>query len=274
MPRYKVTLEYEGTRYDGWQVQKERRTIQGALLKAAWNVFGSQEVEFYGAGRTDAGVHAVMQVAHLDVATTLAPEMMRRKLNDELPSDINLLAIEPADPNFHARHDAIARSYVYQIARRRSAFGKPFVWWVRDSLSLNAMQQVAALLTSFHDFRSFTDDSPGQKSTLVELQRLEVFEEEDLLLVYIRGSHFLWKMVRRIVGVMVEAGRGKLSPAQVEEWLHTHSREPARLTAPPSGLFLERIWYPGEAIQDDPLLLLRLPQTPYYFNPPASKSDR
>ena len=124
MSRFKVYLEYEGTRYSGWQIQKNARTVQGEILRACHDIFKVAEIEFYGSGRTDAGVHALIQVAHLDVQTMLAPEVIRMKLNDELPADINILEVEKAPATFHARHDAVGRSYLYQISRRRTAFGK------------------------------------------------------------------------------------------------------------------------------------------------------
>src|SRR4029453_8556498 len=107
---------------------------------------------------------------------------------------------------FHARHSARSRAYVYQIARRRTAFAKPFVWWIRDPLDVAAMQAAAALFTGFQDFQSFTDDDPDEKSTTVQIERVEVTEDGALLLVRIAGSHFLWKMVRRFVGVLVGVG--------------------------------------------------------------------
>src|SRR3972149_6579145 len=121
MGRFKLILEYEGTRYSGWQGQKNARTVQGDLMNAIGVVTETKQFELYGSGRTDAGVHALRQVAHLDIKTMLAPEILRRKLNDELPADINILEIGKAAPSFHARHDAVARSYLYQISRRRTA---------------------------------------------------------------------------------------------------------------------------------------------------------
>jgi tRNA pseudouridine38-40 synthase len=173
-------------------------------------------------------------------------EQLRRRINDELPADINVLAVTAAPPRFHARHDAVARSYIYQIARRRTAFAKPFVWWVKDDLRLDAMRDVAAAYVGFHDFRAFTDDDPSQKSTQVQLDALDLFEDEDLLVVHTEGSHFLWKMVRRLVGVLVEVGRGGMSPGDAVRLLGEPSPQVARLTAPASGLFLERVFYTGE----------------------------
>jgi tRNA pseudouridine38-40 synthase len=246
MPRFKLTIEYNGTRYSGWQIQKNARTVQGELVRAAREVTGRDKLEVYGSGRTDAGVHALAQIAHLDVATTLPPATLRQRLNDELPADINVLRIELASHRFHARHDATARSYVYHIARRRTAFAKPYVWWVRDRLDLAAMRRCAQLLTGFSDFASFTDDDPEEKSTTVAVSVVEVRDEGDLVVVRIVGSHFLWKMVRRMVGVLVAAGRGELAADEVTRLLAERSGIPAQLTAPASGLFLESVAYGDE----------------------------
>jgi tRNA pseudouridine38-40 synthase len=244
MPRYKLTLEYDGTRYAGWQVQKNARTVQGELLQTAFEIFGTQQLELYGAGRTDAGVHARGQVAHLDVpATRLTPEQIVMRFNDLLPHDINVLLAEKAHPRFHARHDARSRAYVYQISKRRDAFGKKFWWWVRDPLNVDAMRRAAQPLVGFHDFRSFGETDTAEQSTLVELTRLEIVEEKDRIYIHLTGSHFLWKMVRRIVGVLVEVGRGRMKPEQVEAFLETPSKEPAKHTAPPAGLYLDRVEY-------------------------------
>src|SRR5688572_17903408 len=125
MPRFKLTIEYSGTRYSGWQIQKNARTVQGEIDRAVREATEERDVATYGSGRTDAGVHAMAQVAHLDVHTTLPPETLRRRINDALPSDINILRVDKVRHSFHARHDAIARSYLYQISRRRTAFAKP-----------------------------------------------------------------------------------------------------------------------------------------------------
>lgn len=250
--RFKLTIEYAGTRYSGWQIQQNARTVQGELDRAVREVTGIERFEIYGSGRTDAGVHALAQVAHLDVESNLPAETLRRRLNEALPADIHVLRIEPVRHRFHARHDAVGRSYLYLIARRRTAFAKPFVWWVKEGLDAAAMAHVAATFVGFHDFRAFSDDDPAEKSTEVHLESLSLHEDEDLLLVHIEGSHFLWKMVRRLVGVMVEVGRGKLRVEDARALLAGDSTLPARLTAPASGLFLERVYYPGDA-RDQPV---------------------
>ena len=246
MPRFKLTLEYAGTRYSGWQKQKNARTVQGDLEHALAESVGSDDFECQGSGRTDAGVHALMQVAHLDARVSMPLETLRRRVNDALPPEINLLAIANAHHRFHARHAAVARSYLYQIARRRTAFAKPYVWWIKEPLDLACMKDAAERFAGMHDFRSFSDDDPEDKSTAVLIDEVAVGEDGDLVLVRVAGSHFLWKMVRRMVGVLAEVGRGGLPITDVGRFLREPSATPARLTAPSSGLFLERVFYEGD----------------------------
>jgi tRNA pseudouridine38-40 synthase len=246
MARFKVFIEYAGTKYSGWQIQKNARTIQGELTRVIAEVTAQNHFELYGSGRTDAGVHALEQVAHLDIITSIPPETLRRRVNDALPSDIHLLKVELAQRKFHARHDAVSRSYLYQISRRRTAFAKNFVWWVRDDLDVVKMRAAADQFSGMKDFRSFTDDSADDKSTIVQIERIELAEDGDLVVVRVEGSHFLWKMVRRMVGVMVDVGSGGTSVAQAASFVREDSSIPAKLTAPASGLFLERVYYRGE----------------------------
>jgi tRNA pseudouridine38-40 synthase len=252
VPRFKLTIEYAGTRYSGWQIQKNAKTIQGEIDRAVRTVTGRRDFELYGSGRTDAGVHALAQVAHLDVSTNLPPDTLVRRLNDELPADINLLSAVIVPHRFHARHDAVGRRYLYQIATRRTAFAKPFVWWVKEPLEITRMRNAASALAGMRDFRAFaerddSDEDAPAKSTLVLITRVDIVADGDLVLVGIEGSHFLWKMVRRIVGVLVEIGRGGLEPAVMATFFDATSALPAQLTAPPSGLFLERVYYQGDA---------------------------
>jgi tRNA pseudouridine38-40 synthase len=245
--RFKLTIEYAGTRYSGWQKQKNARTVQGELERAIVEATGEREFEFQGSGRTDGGVHALLQIAHLDVQTSLKPEILRRRVNELLPPDIHVVAAEQAPRRFHARHAAVARSYLYQVSRRRSAFAKPFIWWVKEPLDLTTMTQAAERFAGMHDFRSFSDDDPEEKSTAVLVDDVTVGEDGDLILIRVVGSHFLWKMVRRMVGVIVEIGRGGLPVTKVDEFLRQPSAVPATLTAPASGLFLERVFYEGDS---------------------------
>ena len=179
-------------------------------------------------------------------AGALSGDALRRRINDALPSDINILRIDRVRRRFHARHDALARSYIYQIARRRTAFAKSFVWWVKEDLDAGAMRRAAARFVGMHDFRSFSDADPQEKSTQARVETFDVYEDGDLILVHIEGSHFLWKMVRRLVGVLAEVGRGALTTDRAAALLLEPSPLPARLTAPAAGLFLERVYYAGD----------------------------
>ncbi len=250
MPTYKLTIEYEGTRYSGWQAQgNTQKTVQGHLLRAARDVLG--DVDLGGAGRTDAGVHAAAQVAHLRAHKAVDPLQLTRKINDLLPHDIHILDTVRVRDNFHARHDAISRVYLYQISMRRSAFAKSFVWWIKDRLDFEAMRTAAAAAAGRHDFSAFTDKRlAADESRIVVVERCELARTGDLILMRIAASHFLWKMVRKLVSFLVEVGRGN------EKELASRLRakaEPYAPTAPPSGLFLEAIVYEGETF-DRPLV--------------------
>jgi tRNA pseudouridine38-40 synthase len=247
MPRFKLVIEYSGTRYSGWQIQKNARTVQGEIDQAIREATRRREFELYGAGRTDAGVHALAQVAHLELYTALPPATLRSRINEALPSDIHIRHIDKVPHRFHARHDAVSRSYLYQIARRKTAFFKPYVWWIKEPLGADRMREAAAAFVGMKNFESFTADEPGEKSTKVLIDRLEIGEDNALLLVRVQGSHFLWRMVRRIVGVLASIGRGELSAAQAADFFQERSDLPATLTAPASGLFLEGVYYPGDA---------------------------
>jgi tRNA pseudouridine38-40 synthase len=241
MPTYKLTIEYEGTRYSGWQAQgNTQKTIQGHLIRAATQAAG--EVDIGGAGRTDAGVHAAGQVAHLRAHQAIDI----RKINDLLPHDIHILdSIRTAD-GFHARHDAESRVYLYQISTRRTAFAKPFVWWIRDRLDVEAMQRAAASIAGRHDFSAFADKRLKEEdSRIVVVNRCELATADDLILFRIEASHFLWKMVRKLVSFLAEVGRGT-TEGTIER------KEAWQPTAPPSGLFLEAVIYPRDTF-DRPL---------------------
>ena len=252
MPRFKLTIEYAGTRYSGWQIQKNAKTVQGEIDRATREVTGRADFELYGAGRTDAGVHALAQVAHLDVSTNLPPDTLVRRLNDEMPPDINILSAVVVPHRFHARHDAVSRRYLYQIATRRTAFAKPYVWWVKEAVDVGRMREAARAFIGMHDFASFAvkerdkERDADEQSSRVLLERLELIQEGAILLVSVEGSHFLWRMVRRLVGVLAAVGQGELSLDAAAGFLTQRSEIPARLTAPAAGLFLERVFYKGD----------------------------
>jgi tRNA pseudouridine38-40 synthase len=266
MPRFKLTIEYAGTRYSGWQIQKNARTIQGEIDRAVRTVTGRKDFELYGSGRTDAGVHALGQVAHLDVSTNLSSGTLVERLNGELPEDIHILSAEQVPHRFHARHHATARRYLYQIARRRTAADLAYVWWVKEPLDVNRMRDAARAFVGMRDFRSFAvphtrDAEDAPPSTRVLVDQLEIVDSGDLLLVSVQGSHFLWRMVRRMVGVLVEVGRGAMPADAIRAMLAEGSPAPARLTAPPSGLFLEKVFYDPLSPRSTGAPLTRTPRT-------------
>jgi tRNA pseudouridine38-40 synthase len=252
VPTYKLIIEYEGTRYSGWQTQgNTQKTVQGHLIRAASSVLG--EVDLGGAGRTDAGVHAAGQVAHLRAHKGVDPKQLVMKINDLLPHDIHVLFAERASDRFHARHDAVSRIYLYQISRRRTAFAKPFVWWIKDRLDAGAIGRAAGMIAGRHDFSAFTDRRLApDESRIVVVEHCQTAEAGDLILVRIEASHFLWKMVRKVIACLAEVGRGNIKPEDFAALLSPDA-EHFNPTAPPSGLFLEAILYEGEQF-DRPLV--------------------
>jgi len=251
MTTWKLTVEYDGTRYYGWQEQKNVRTVAGELRAAAENFFG-MPVEIGGAGRTDAGVHALGQVAALRAQRRQKPGALLRELNDRLPADINVLRVDEARPDFDPRRQAVSRYYLYQISMRRTAFAKRFVWWVKDQLDHSAMREAATHLRGRHDFARFCDKRADEASTIVVVNSVQFGIEGDLLLFRIGASHFLWKMVRRIVGALVEVGRGEIGVREFSGLVDDGARASSRFdvaahTAPPSGLFLESVVYDDQS---------------------------
>jgi len=250
-PTYKLTLEYDGSRFSGWQTQDNARTVQGELQIAANACFGG-EVDVQGAGRTDAGVHALGQVAHIKVQEkarrTLPAAQLMRELNDKLPSSIAILECTAAAPSFHARHDATSRAYFYQISTRKAALSKRFVWWIKEPLDVLAMQTAAALLAGRHNFVCFRAPDPSRpgESTTVVVDAAEVGVDQHMIVFRIEASHFLWKMVRRLTGTLVKVGLGEVTLEQFRG-LMAGKKDPrcdiAAWTAPASGLFLEGVKY-------------------------------
>jgi tRNA pseudouridine38-40 synthase len=242
--RFKLTLEFDGTRYSGWQKQADARTLQGALLDAAAGIFPDQSVDLQGCGRTDAGVHALRYPAHLEAVTELAPALILERLNGLLPTDINILTVDAVQPRFHARHHCLGRSYLYQISRRRTALCRRYVHWRQETLVAERMAEAVQVLAGMHDFSAFTDRRALKgKSPLVLINKAEIKATEELILFRLVGSHFLWKMVRNIVGVLMEIGAGRLPASEMAELLAGRGEPPLGLAAPAAGLFFEAAFY-------------------------------
>lgn len=257
MPTYRLLIEYDGSRFAGWQVQASGRTVQGTLLDSLRKVLGAVELDLQGAGRTDAGVHALGQVASLRCRKLVDPVTLVAEVERVLPADLAVREIRLAPPGFHARHDAIARAYRYQIARRRSAFGKRTTWRVSEPLDVTRMATAARAFVGRGDFRAFAKRSAEAESTIVEVEECRLYAVEELVLVRIIASHFLWNQVRRMVGALVTVGRGEAHPRDVRRWLAGEPAPP--LAAPAAGLFLEAVRYPGEAWSLPPLIPAGVP---------------
>ncbi len=250
MPAWKMTVEYDGSRYSGWQEQKNApKTVMGALREAIENTLGAQ-AELHGAGRTDAGVHALGQVLHVKAAPkrALSGTAILSAVNDALGHDITVLSVEEVPDNFHARHHAESRCYLYRLSLRKNAFAKRHVWWVKESLNLDDMREAAAMLPGRHDFTAFhaSDPSRPNESPIVVVEAAHLTQDRDELHFRIEASHFLWRMVRRIAGALVRVGTGEFAVADFAAALDgdvRHQNAIARWTAPAAGLYLEAVRY-------------------------------
>ena len=237
--RLKLTLEYDGTRFRGWAVQPNLRTVEGVMRDALGWVFESWE-RLAVAGRTDTGVHALAQVASVDVEGGPPIERAALALNTALPDDVSVVAAEEAAPDFHARHSALARSYRYRIWRRPtpSPFEQHLSWWYPHEVDNQALADCADLLIGEHDFRAFTPTVTEHQAFVRTVREAAWFERGDALELEITANSFLRHMVRTLVGTMLELG-----PAELERLLRGASRDEAGSTAPAHGLYLERVEY-------------------------------
>ena len=253
--RIKLLIEYDGTSYQGWQSQKSRRTVQDALSERIGSITG-EKATLTGASRTDAGVHALGQVAAFDTASALPPEVLKRAMNAKLPPDIRVRSAEVINDSFHPRYDAIRKRYFYLITLERtpSAFIHKYAWHVRADIHLDAMRYAAAQLAGEHDFSSFRASGCGAKTTTRTVHALQIstFDAIDFMTTPVKGSvikitieanAFLRHMVRNIVGTLVEVGRGRIPVEGIPGILASQDRTMAGPTAPSHGLFLESVFY-------------------------------
>jgi tRNA pseudouridine38-40 synthase len=240
----KLTLAYDGTRFVGWQRQAAGESIQGLLEDALARLEGSA-VTAHGAGRTDAGVHALAQVASARVTFAHDGPTVLRALNATLPPEIRVTAVEDAGPRFHARFDARTKCYRYQIANLPvlSPFTRAFAWHVPEPLDRAAMSEAAIVLVGTHDFAAFQSSGTDVHTTVRTLTRSAWMDDSGLLVYEVEGDGFLRHMVRAVVGTLVEVGRGWRAPAQVHALLAGGSRAEAGATAPAHGLLLARVEY-------------------------------
>ncbi|HYL34014.1 MAG TPA: tRNA pseudouridine(38-40) synthase TruA [Stellaceae bacterium] len=245
MPRYKLTVEYDGTGLVGWQRQAKGLSVQ-EILETAVERFCGKRVTVYGAGRTDAGVHALAQAAHVDLPRDRPPDVIRSALNQHVkPHAVAVLAVERVTDSFDARRSARGRIYRYRILNRRSppALERERVWHIGATLDLAAMQAASSVLLGKHDFTSFRDTQCQAKSPVKTLDALDVARAGDEIWIEARARSFLHHQVRNIVGTLKLVGAGKWKPADVKRALDARDRRAGGPTAPPQGLYLIEVVY-------------------------------
>jgi tRNA pseudouridine38-40 synthase len=240
-----VGIEYDGTRFNGWQVQDHAPSIQSAL-NGALSIVANETVNCVGAGRTDAGVHAAGQVAHFDSAVDRPIRSWLLGINSNLPAAINALWVRPVAADFHARYSARSRVYKYLILNRpvRSALMRERAWWVRRPLNIERMQAAARHLRGEHDFSAFRAAGCQARSADRHVQGLECVQEDERIVVECAANAFLHHMVRNIVGSLVRVGCGDEEPEWVASLLESRDRRLAGVTAPARGLCLVCVHYP------------------------------
>ena len=245
MPRYKLTIEYDGSPFAGWQMQANERSVQGVLEDAVIIINGQRAV-VHGAGRTDAGVHALGQVAHVDLARSWDTYELRNALNANVrPHPVSILDAVEAAPDFHARFSATRRHYVFRILNRRSppALERGKVWWLPMELDARAMHEAAQVLIGKHDFTTFRSAACQAQSPVKTLDRLDVARHGELIEIRADARSFLHSQVRSMVGTLKLVGEGKWLGADVKAALDATDRARCGPVSPPDGLYLLRVEY-------------------------------
>ncbi len=243
--RYKIKLEYIGTNYAGWQRQKTHLSLQQVVEEAIFELT-KEKVVVHIAGRTDAGVHAIAQVAHFDLKTHFNPQTMMYSINHFMRKHtIGIIDIEEVDSNFHARFSAKSRHYVYKILNRKAVniLNKNFVYWVRYKLDLAAMEEASKHLLGEHDFSTFRAADCQAKSPIKTIDKIEFIVNGDIIEIHISAMSFLHHMVRNIVGSLVLVGSNKWQPLDMKKALEAKKRAAGGPTAPPQGLYFVRVNY-------------------------------
>ncbi len=245
MTNYKLTIQYVGTRYDGWQRQGNTdNTIQGKLETLLSRLFGFP-VEIIGSGRTDAGAHAFGQVANFHVPVDMPTQDILEYMNQYLPKDIAVSSVEKVDDRFHSRFNVKRKTYQYRIWNSyiSNVFEKNFVYEVTDTLDVDRMKEAALYLIGEHDFKAFCSNKRMKKSTVRTIYEINIEELEPEIRITITGNGFLYNMVRIIVGTLLEIGMGEKKPSDVPAMLAGKDRRTTGYTVPPSGLMLMDVEY-------------------------------
>jgi len=242
MYNYLLELSFLGTAFHGWQYQPTARTVQGELINAIGRLFKKDWVPLVGCSRTDAGVHAEQFFANFKVDRYIEPQKVLKALNGMLPYEIAVKRVELVDLSFNARFSAKGKVYKYLIwnSRVRNPFLLGRAWHLPFELNVERMEEAARLLIGIHNFSAFAKNEEG-RNPIINLELLELKREGELITIRVKASHFLRYMVRRIVGTLVEVGRGRISPQKIKDYLENKERAP--FTAKPYGLYLERVFY-------------------------------
>lgn len=242
---FKLTIEYDGTRYHGWQVQPNGPSIQQEI-ESALHTMTRQKIKLLGSGRTDAGVHALGQVANFTCNTAITPEAFQKGLNSILPDDIVIRHVMEVPLQFHARYDAKSKRYRYHILNQPvpSAIERHYTWWIRSPLDLSAMSEAAGYIIGEHDFKAFEGAGSPRSHTNRHVLEADVKGRTPGRITFsIRANGFLRYMVRNLVGTLVDVGLQKKPPKQIKKILESKDRNQAAATAPPTGLFLVQVYY-------------------------------
>ncbi|MBE9542258.1 MAG: tRNA pseudouridine(38-40) synthase TruA [Proteobacteria bacterium] len=245
MRNVKLIIAYDGTDYKGWQIQTSEPTIQG-VIEEKLGIILNQQTRIAGSGRTDAGVHALNQVAHFIANSKIEPELLKKGLNSLLPPDIVLKELSEVDADFHARYSAKSRVYKYLIWRGDtfSPFYRRFSWQMHYQLDLEEMRKAAECLVGLHDFASFQGTGSASLSSEREIMRFTIRgRAKGWIVTTIEASAFLRHMVRNIMGTLIEVGKGSMTVAEFRNIFASKDRSRAGITAPPQGLFLKKVKY-------------------------------
>ena len=245
MRNFRIVIQYEGTRYQGWQKQNStENTLQGKFETLLSRMAG-EPVEIAASGRTDAGVHAFGQVANFHMDTQMTPQELMERINSYLPEDVAVISCEEAAERFHSRLTAVKKTYRYRILNSSvpHVFDRRYVWQMAEPLDIAAMREAANHLLGSHDFKSFTSAKKSKKSTVRCIESIEIKKQGDEVVMEFTGDGFLFHMVRILVGTLVEVGTKKRSPEDVNRILEACDRQQAGPLAPAQGLALMRVYY-------------------------------
>lgn len=245
MRNIKIIIEYDGSRYKGWQKQtKDVNTVQGRIEDVLNEIMG-EEIQLIGCGRTDAGVHALNYTANFHTNSTINNDDLLIYLNDKLPDDIGVKSIKNASERFHSRYNILSKTYLYKINNSlyNNVFGRKYIHNVREHLNLEKMRECSEIFIGTHDFQSFTTLKSKTKSTVRTINYININEINNTVEIEINGNGFLWNMVRIILGTLIEAGKGNLSKDDIVDIIKAKKRSDAGPMVPAKGLFLKDVEY-------------------------------